>query len=123
MSCENASPRSVDSGGKTMSYQVKLELGQSRTIYLKCWTEIVGIFRGISSDDSYTYIKINDKVLFFPRESRESKLVQHKLSSKSIGQKLGILYCDEPTRPILIRTFNEGVAQPVKSASKLITTT
>ena len=106
-----------------MSNLVKLELGQSRTIHLTFWTEIVGIFRGISSDDYYTYIKIDDKVLFFPRESRESKLVQYKLNSKSMGRKLGILYCDEPTRPILIRTFNEGAVQHVKSASKLVTTT
>lgn len=100
----------------------ELAYKQSKLMHLAVWTEIVGIFRDISSDDSCTYVQINDKVLSFPKETLESKLIHHKLNSRLIGSKIGILRCDEPTRPISIRTFNEEAVQHIKSASELVTT-
>ena len=89
----------------------KLRVDQSRLIRLTLWTEVVGTFRGLYSNDSYTYVKIDDKLLVFPRESLESKIVQRRLLSSPVGLKIGILRCDELMKPILVRTLNQGVGR------------
>jgi hypothetical protein len=70
------------------------------------WTEIVGIFHELSSNGSYTYVKIGNNIIFFPKESLESKIVHNRLCRKLIGQKIGLLRCDEPNTPVLIRVIN-----------------
>ena len=87
----------------------KLRFDQSRLIRLTLWTEVVGTFRGLHSNDSNTYVKIEDEVLVFPRESLESMIIQRRLLSSLVGLKIGILRCDELMRPILVRTLNQCV--------------
>ena len=99
----------------------KLQVNQSRLIRLTLWTEVVGTFRGLHSNDSYTYVKIDDKLLVFPRESLESKIIQRKLLSSPVGLKIGILRCDELMKPILVRTLNQCGGRCLKSTPDLIT--
>ena len=93
----------------------KLRFDQSRLIRLTLWTEVVGTFRGLHSNDSNTYVKIEDKVLVFPRNSLESKIIQRRLLSSLVGLKIGILRCDELMRPILVRTLNQRIEKCPKS--------
>lgn len=73
----------------------------SDKIHLPLWTEIVGTFHGLFADDRFTYVKVNDKLLSFPKESMESEIIRDKLNNALIGRKIGLLRCDEPS--LLIR--------------------
>jgi hypothetical protein len=96
-------------------------LNRQQPIYLTFWAEILGIFRGLSFDNSYLYVTIGDNQIFFPRESLASRIVQQKLHRKLIGRKIALLRCDEPATPILIRTVGDATKQET-SPSPLITT-
>jgi len=72
-----------------------------KEVRLPPWSEIVGTFYGLFEDEGFTYVKINDKLLSFPKESIDSEIICGKLNSALIGCKIGILRCDE--RPLLIR--------------------
>ena len=87
----------------------KMRFDPSKLIHLTLWTEVVGTFHGLHSNDTYTYVKIDNKLLIFPRNSLESKIIQRRLLSSLVGLKIGILRCDELMRPILVRTLNQRV--------------
>ena len=70
-------------------------------IYLTLWAEVVGIFQGISSDDLYTYVEVDNKLLLFPRESTESCIILNKLNRELIGRKIG------PRKEIQLRPWEE----------------
>jgi len=80
-------------------------LGTHQPIYLTLWAEVVGIFQGISSDDLYTYVEIDNKLLLFPRESMESRIILNKLNRALIGKKIAMLKTDSPQQPIIIKPF------------------
>ena len=79
-----------------MSHQSNLEIKKSIPIHLKPWQEIVGIFREISIDNYFTYVKIDDNTLTFPVESQESEKLRNVLSGELVGKRIGIIRCDEP---------------------------
>ena len=74
---------------------------------LPLWTEIVGVFCRVLSDDSYLYVKIENKLLCFAKESVESNIVQEKLRHDLIGRKIGLLRTDEPMKPLRVRVIDK----------------
>lgn len=77
---------------------------QGERVYLGAWMEVVGRLCGVSTDDHFTYLKIGDKLLSFPRHSTEAEIIENEFSNdRLIGRKIGILRTDNPSRPLLIR--------------------
>lgn len=96
-------------------------MASHQPIYLTLWAEVVGIFQGISSDDLYTYVEIANKLLLFPRESMESRIILNKLNRLLIGQKITMLKTDNPQQPIIIKPFTvttEAVKRRSQNLSK-----
>lgn len=69
--------------------------------------EIVGKLCGISSDDDFTYLRIGDKVLSFPRQSIQAEIIEKQLSGELIGRKIALLSTDDPVTPLLVRIFEK----------------
>ena len=99
----------------------KLRFDQSKLIRLTLWTEVVGTFYGLHSNNSYTDVKIDNHLLIFPRKSLESKIAQRKLLSSAVGLKIGILRCDELMKPIIVRNLNQRGDRCPKSTPDSIT--
>ena len=76
-------------------------------VNLPLWTEVVGVFNGLSfSDDSGICIKIGDKLLCLPKESIESEAALDKLHQGLIGHNIGLLRTDEPMKPLVVRLID-----------------
>jgi hypothetical protein len=71
------------------------------------WTEVVGVFCELFSDDSCIYVRISNRLLCFPRESIESDIVRGKLSQELIGRKIGLLRTGERMKPLRMRLIDK----------------
>jgi len=79
-------------------------LMQGERVHLGAWMEVVGKLCGVSTDDRFTYIKIGDKLLSFPKHSTGAEIIEDELGDgRLIGRKIGVLRTDDPSRPLLIR--------------------
>ena len=76
--------------------------------YLGVWMELIGELREISSDEYSIYLKIDSKVLSFPKESDEAKYVQTRLDANLIGRKIAILRTDIPEKSFIVRLIGSG---------------
>jgi len=70
---------------------------------LSFWDEIVGIFEGVSVDEDFTYITINDKLLAFHKDSNEGRHVTKRLANVKLGSRIAILRTDSIETPLLVR--------------------
>lgn len=70
------------------------------------WAEAIGVFNGLSSDDSRIYIKIGNKTLCLPIASIESEAALDNLHRGLIGRKIGLLRTDEPMKPLVVRLID-----------------
>jgi hypothetical protein len=78
---------------------------EKQEVRLTSWSEVVGTFHRVFADNHFTYVKINDKTLSFPKESQESEIIQTKLKSL-IGRRIGILKTDLIDWPLRIRLID-----------------
>jgi hypothetical protein len=92
-------PKEKDEGTHTSS--------QLQSVNLPLWTEVVGVFNGLSSDDSRIYVNIGNKTLCLPKESIESEIELDKLHQGLIGQKIGLLRTDEPMKQLVVRLIDK----------------
>ena len=79
---------------------------QRKTFYLQIWMEIIGKLQGISRDDYYIYLEIDNKSIPFRRESREALYLKDKIDV-FIGKSIALLRTDIPDKPILVRLVSE----------------
>ena len=79
---------------------------QLQFINLHLWTEVVGVFNGLSSDDSRIYVRIGNKTLCLPKESTEAETALDMLRRCLIGQKIGLLRTDEPMKLLVVRLID-----------------
>lgn len=91
------------------------DLAEHAEMRLPFWSEIVGTFQGLFTDDGFVYVRINNKLLSFSKESMESEILRNKLDNALVGQKIGVLRCDEG--PLQIRIVKRGSAK-VKTGLK-----
>ena len=80
---------------------------QVRSTNLPLWSEAVGIFKRLSSDNSHIYVEIGNKLLCFPKKSAESSIARQKLRHELTGQKIGLLLTDDRTRPLHVRVIDK----------------
>ena len=71
--------------------------------HLGAWVEIIGELLEISSDEYSIYLKIDNKVLSFLKESIEAKYLQQILDDSVIGRKIAVLRTDISEKPLFIR--------------------
>lgn len=67
------------------------------------WSEVIGTYYGLHSDDCYVYVKVAGKIIAFANASEEASAVKRILQTFLIGEKIGMLRTDDNLRPILIR--------------------
>ena len=79
---------------------------EPQAVRLPLWSEVVGVFNGLSSDDSRIYINIGNKKLYIPKESIESETAVDNLHQGLIGHKIGLLHTDEPMKPLVVRLID-----------------
>ena len=96
-----------------------LELKRIKITHLQVWTEVVGTFCGFTSDSVYVYLKIDDILLLFPRESRESQSIVKKLGSKVVGQKVGLLRYDNSIQSLLVRIIHSEISSSLRIKKQL----
>jgi hypothetical protein len=80
---------------------------QRQSVKLHEWTEIIGVFNELCSDDSMIYIEIGNKTLCLPKGSIESEAVSNKLHQSLIGHKIGLLRTDKPMKPVVVRLIGK----------------
>ena len=81
--------------------------------FLNYWYEIVGEFRGISSDNDFIHLKIGERVLSFLKNTVEARYTQERLDTCVVGQRIGILRTDLFETPILIRLVESASEQSI----------
>ena len=81
---------------------------QGKQLHLGAWTEIIGKLRGIFSDEHFVYLRIDDKVLPFPKSSDEAEQIRERLDDNVIGSKVALLRTDIPGKPLCIRKVDLG---------------
>jgi len=91
------------------------DLAEHAEMRLPFWSEIVGTFQGLFTDDGFVYVRINNKLLSFSKESMESEILRNKLDNALVGQKIGVLRCDEGS--LQVRIVKRGRAK-VKTGLK-----
>ena len=90
-----------------------------KAIYLLPWCEVIGIYRGLFTDDDYLYLKIDNKVLSFPKNSDEAIYLQERLDTKLVGRKIAVLRTDIHKKPLLVHLFDcskievQSIANPI----------
>lgn len=79
--------------------------GEKRTgqIHLCTWEEFIGFFGGLDTNEDSLNIKIGDKTIKIQLEHLKPSDISEKLKKIRIGEKIGILRCDNPIDPIKIR--------------------
>ena len=85
---------------------MKFQLVQEKKLVLRAWDEINGTLNDLFRDDHFVYIRISDKLLSFPDDSVEAKVLHERLDSSLIGKKIGILRTDLHVKPIRVRLFD-----------------
>ena len=78
----------------------------NQKIRLETWSEIIGTFQGLSSDDYFTHVRIGGKVLLFFNDSEEAATLRRGLKDEWIGLRVGILRTGESARPLLVRILD-----------------
>lgn len=81
---------------------------RERQFHLGAWTEIIGKLCGIFSDENFIYLRIDDKVLPFPKSSDEAEHIRERLDDSIIGSKVALLRTDIPGKPLCIRKVDLG---------------
>ena len=71
--------------------------------HLRPWFELIGTYNGLEIDEYFVYIKIDDKVVSFSKDSEEALYVQEKLDSSVVGRKIGVLKTDLQEKLVRIR--------------------
>ena len=82
-----------------------------KVIVLCFWEEVIGIYLGTEITEIFINIHLkyfNEKhvKITFPRESKEEKILSSSLNTNLIGKKIGILKTNIPSKPIIIRVFD-----------------
>ena len=77
-----------------------------KAIYLLPWFEVIGIFTGLFTDNYYIYLKIDNKVLSFPKDSDEAIYLKEKLDTVLVGRKIAILQTDIHKKHLLVHLFD-----------------
>lgn len=78
---------------------------EDKEIRLVLWSEVIGMFGGCFSDNHFIRLKINEKLLAFPKESKEAEVILKKLDDSLLGKWIGILKTDLPKKSLVIRVL------------------